>query len=424
MGIPHVSETIASKIAHDVECDILKILSNAMQIGLTSHSSRLGASHINAALESNFLEPLYGYPEGKSLNLLRVGTVDAVDLFIYEDRQLPVEANARLDLIYPIDLTYDFEWLFVVGRAPSRSEEEDQMEQLFVEKVEPKVAAVQRQRMDSEIVGSSSKHIFSYELQLYNHTSRKHLESGDLRKREAMLADLKREHCLETLFPYYNQFCFSIIRNYPNQCEKLYVAVAVSRALAQNEGLSVDIYLDKLISLAETMLLSAKVGAKTLPEGFLLRDYAADLLRVLMDKSVANYPNVEPVVVSELISVIRDPTTTVPQKYGALVGVIATGLSPVSGFLLKILPPLVADLGGEAEVQVRALARNREMETRLYDAAVLAAGVCLHSDTYLMTATGRFSYSPRAMANYREVADAFGADLLPYFVGDAALLSI
>jgi hypothetical protein len=148
-----------------------KIFSNAMQICVTWHSSRLRASHINCALESNFFKPLYGYPEGKSLNLLRVGTVNAVDLYIYEDRQLPVEANARLDLIYPIDLKYDFEWVFVVGRTPSHSEE-DQIEQLFVEKVDPKVGAVQRQRMDSEIVGSSSKHIFSYELQLYNHTSR------------------------------------------------------------------------------------------------------------------------------------------------------------------------------------------------------------------------------------------------------------
>jgi hypothetical protein len=197
-----------------------------------------------------------------------------------------------------------------------------------------------------------------------------------------------------------------------------------SRALAQNEDLAIDVYLDKIISLAETMLLSTKVGAKTLPEGFLIRDYAADLSRVLMDKSVTSYPNVEPVVVSELISVIRDPATTLPQKYGALVGVIAAGPSPVSGFLLKIFPLLVADLGADPDAQVRALARKREMETRLYNAAVLAAGVCLHNDSYLMTATGRFSYSPRAMPSYREVANAFGADLLPYFVDDAALLSI
>jgi hypothetical protein len=148
--------------------------------------------------------------------------------------------------------------------------------------------------------------------------------------------------------------------------------------------------LDNLISLAETFLLSAKVGPKAFHERFFLQDYAADLLKLLLDKSVANYPNVEPTVASEFVSVLRDPQKTVGQKYGGLVGLTALGLTATSAFVLQLLPLLVGEVAKEQkEVSVRSLARIREGRSRLYGAAVVAAGLCIHSDTYMMTATGR-----------------------------------
>jgi transcription initiation factor TFIID subunit 6 len=426
IGIPHVKESIASKLAHAVQRDLLKIISDSLQILSATHGARLRPTHINAALEANFLDPLFGYPEGRSYNLVRAGTVDALDLLVVDDRQVPIDANARLDLVYPIDISYDFEWSFVVGRS-ARAEEDDLYDQAYVEKVDVKsgmTRMIQRERME-DIVGSSSKHVFSYELQLYHHMSRKHLLSGDPRKREKMLLDLRQETCLETLLPYYLQFCFSLIRNYPNQFDKLYVSVSVARALAQNDDLSVDIYLDKMISLAETFLLSPKVGSKALHERFLLQDYAADLLKLLLDKSVAHYPNVEPTVASELLSVLRDPQKTLGQKYGALVGLTASGLTATSSFLLQVLPMLVTEVAADKiEGAPRSIARAREGCTRLYGVAVRAAGLCVHSDSYMMTATGRLEYSPKAMPNYRAVAEVFGADLLPFWIDDTSVLSL
>jgi hypothetical protein len=424
IGIPHVKESIASKISHAVQRDLRKIVCDALQILTATHGARLRPSHINAALEANFLDPLFGYPEGRTHALVRAGTVDALDLYIVDDRQLPVDANARLDLIYPLDTAFDFEWDFVFGRSP-RAEEEDQPDQVYSEKVDPKSAIsrfVQRERLE-DIVGSSSKHVFSYELQLYHHMSRKHLLSGDLRKREKMLLDLRQETCLETLVPYYIQFCFSLVRNYPTQFDRLYVSVSVARALAQNDDLSIEIYLDKLISLAETFLLSSKVGSKALHERFLAQDYAADLLKLLLDKAFSHYPNVEPTVAGELISVLRDPQKTPGQKYGALTAVTAFGLTAISAFLLIVLPPLVTEVE-HREAEGRVPPRVREGHARLYEAAVAAAGLCIHSDSYMMTATGRIEYSPKAMPNYRAVADAFGADLIPYWIDDTSVLSL
>jgi hypothetical protein len=201
IGIPHVKESIASKISHGVQRDLLQILATALQIRNSSHGIRLRPLHINAALEATFTEPLFGYPEGRTYTLIKAGTVDALDLFMIDDRQIPIDANSRLDLLYPIDITYDFEWFFVLGRPP-KPEEEDQNDQVYVEKVDPKSggpALIQRERME-DIVGSSSKHVFSYELQLYHHMSRKQLLSNDIRKREKMLSNLRQETGLETLF--------------------------------------------------------------------------------------------------------------------------------------------------------------------------------------------------------------------------------
>jgi hypothetical protein len=128
IGIPHVKEAIASKIGHAVQRDLLKIVADALQIVTTTHCQRLRPEHINLALEANFLDPLFGYSDNRAFSLVKVGTIDALDLLTYEDRQIPVDTNARLELVYPIDLSYDFEWTFVLGR-PVHPEEEDQTDQ-------------------------------------------------------------------------------------------------------------------------------------------------------------------------------------------------------------------------------------------------------------------------------------------------------
>jgi len=61
---------------------------------------------------------------------------------------------------------------------------------------------------------------------------------------------------------------------------------------------------------------------------------------------------------------------------------------------------------------------------RLYDAMTDAAGLCVHCDTLLMTATGRVGYAPNSAPGYRVVADVLGANLLPFCIDDASFLSV
>jgi transcription initiation factor TFIID subunit 6 len=424
LGIPHLKEVVASLIAQDAKRFLINTLGTAVLYRQTTRCNTLSFTHINDALQSSDLEPLFGYSGSHNLTLICAGCVDALDLLVYEDRQIHLDSVSRLDLIYPLRIAVDCEWLSVVGIPVFEPiEEEDVNEQVFTEKSEIKggpIQMVQRSRHEAEMVVPSSKHIFSYELQLYHHTSRTHLLSGDIKKREGMLYQLRREQCLETLFPYYLQFCFKLVRDTPTLFEKHYVAVAVCRALTQNEDLNWEIYLDKLISLAMTVLLSAKIGAKMPSEQFLIRDSAAELLRVIMDKAISHYPYIEPTVAGQLVHVLVDDQTAISQKYGALMGLIAFGLNALSEFALQALPLVIDQIAG---IEVNRT-RMADMRVRVYDAGVKAAGLCIHSDTYMMTATGRLSYSPKSASNYRAVMDTFGADLLPFYMDDSAMLTI
>jgi hypothetical protein len=362
---------------------------------------------------------------------VRIGCVDALDIYVYEDRQIGTDANARFEKPYPLEPSVGCDWIAVSGKI-IKPEESDTFEPDFIsDSPETTFTAApqtnRRQQLDSEGIVSASKHIFSYELQLYYQTSIKHLLSGEADKRERMLRDLKCLQCLETLLPHYIRFCFSLMKNNPWQFDRLYICVSVARALVQNDDLGIEIYLQHFISLAESLLLSAKVVTRDLAERFLLRDYAVDVLRLVMDKAAANYPMIEPKVVAQLVSVLRDKTMVFSQKYGALRGLISFGLDTLSGFLLPILPQLVEDT---LELIAERNGRAHEIASRMYEASVEAAGFCLHNDTYFMTATGRYPYSAKTMrwgqdpGIYRGIIDTFGADLITYYVDEDCLLSI
>ncbi|OHT02425.1 putative TBP-associated protein [Tritrichomonas foetus] len=423
LGISHVKESIASKLSHECKRNILKILCDAVQIRNTSKSTRLKSTHINAALESNYLEPLFGYNDSTDkYQLIQAGCVDAMDLLTYQDQQIPIEFLQRYEnKPYPIDTTIDFSWVAVQGQNV-RSEEEqdlDNYEPGYAEKSDAKPylqqMMIQRQNNEHDYT-MSSKHFISYELKLYNQTSRQLLLSSDISEREKMLFNLRKEKCLETLVPYYIRFSQKKMIETPKKYNNLYISVSVVRAIVQNEDISSDIYIQQLISIALTLLVSVC----PIPEQFIIRDYAADLLKLIVDKSVANYPTVQPNLTAQLISILMNPKPTVSQKYGALAALQKFGLETTSEYLSPILPKLLRDSNMLKVVH----SKNSENLTKFYDSAVQTAGLCLHSDSYKTTSTGLYPMNPKTMSNYREIMDTFGADLLPYYIDDAALLAL
>lgn len=424
LGISHVKESIASKLAQDINRNILKIVSDSLQMMRTTKSKRLKAIHVNLALESNHLQPLFGYNETDRFQLINAGCVDAMDLLTYQDQQISVESLQKYEnRPYPLDTNNDIVWLAVQGHHINREEEpeSESYEQNYTEKSDTKQyihQMVQRQRLESDFT-MSSKHFITYELKLYNQTSRQLLMSGEINDREKMLQYLKKEKCLETLVPYYIQFAETEMLNVKN-FEKLYIAISVPTALCQNDEISVDIYMHQFITIALSLLVGPKILPNNLVEQYIIRDYAADLLKIIIEKNLINYPRLEPTITKQLITILLDLKKAPSQKYGALAALEMLGLETISNFVLEILPTLISD----QSIVKAAHSKNAEQVTRLYDKAVTTAGICLHNDTYKSTSTGRNPLNPKSRTKYRQIMDTFGSDLLTYYIDESALLFI
>lgn len=424
LGISHIKESIAYKLTQEINHDIMKIVSDSIQMMRTTKSKKLKAVHINLALESNHLEPLFGYHDTERYQLINAGCVDAMDLLTYQDQQISVESLQKYEnKPYPLDTNYDMFWLAVQGHHINREEDQEpeSYEQNYTEKSDAKQymhQMIQRQHLESDFA-MSSKHFITYELKLYNQTSRQLLMSNERDEREKMLSHLKKEKCLETLVPYYINFSETEMMNVKSY-DKLYIAISVATALCQNDDISADIYKHQFIMIALTLLASSKILPSNLNEQYIIRDYAADLLKIIIDKNTINYPKMEPTLTKQLITIILDLKKTPSQKYGALAALQMFGLETISNFVLRILPTLMED----QSIIKAAHSKNSEQVTRLYDKAVATAGLCIHSDTYKTTSTGRIPLKPKSMTKYRQVMDTFGSDLLPYYIDESALLSI
>ncbi|KAH0791371.1 putative TBP-associated protein [Histomonas meleagridis] len=432
IGISHVKESIASKIYHQVKRDIIKILGDSIQMMQIHHCRTLKVSHINMALESNKLEPLFGYTDGKEINFENIGTIDALNLLVYMDYPVNIESFMRFELKpYPLDISYDLEWLAVMGQPlrsqealgtgqPSEAETSDLGEkQLFVN------FSNWQNNLESDFT-ISSKHSFSYEFKLYYQTARKNLLSNDFHHREKMLQQLRKENCLETLIPYFIQFSQTIINDYPKDYEKLLLSVSIMKSLCKNEELSIDIYLQTLLTVALTFLVSPRIMSNDISRQLLIRSYACDLFKVLIDRSIANYPNVEPMTTSNLLTVIVG-NNSIPQKFGAASALLTLGLNTASNFLFPVIPNLLNELK-EAD-SVEQSYKGKEAIVRTYDVLLKAIGNCVHADTIKMLAKGIEPLNPLSMPsidgeNYLKLVDKFGLDLIPYCIDESSLLYI
>ena len=357
LGISHLKESVASKISSNVKREILKVLGDTFLMMRLEHNTRLKPKYLNQALEANHLEPLFGYENSKNIQIENAGTIDALDLLAYIDYQVPLEFFQRFELKqYPIDTTFDLEWLSIFGNKvnseikndednsnENKDEASHKKEQQNHNLLQNLATKNRISNLESDIT-ISSKHSFSYELKLYYQTARKYLLSDEVVKREKMLKHLKVEKCLETLVPYFIQFSQTIIVDYPNDFDKLYLAVSVAKALTKNDDISIDIYLQSMISIALTLLVSDKIKLPQISDNFMIKTYACDLLKSLVDKAVVNYPNVQPTITTNLLSVLIDDKEVpygIPQKFGAASALFNFGLDTVSSYLFPTIPKLL-----------------------------------------------------------------------------------
>ncbi|KAK8861051.1 hypothetical protein M9Y10_012743 [Tritrichomonas musculus] len=422
IGIPHIKDSIYAQLSSKVEHEILEMLSDALQIMVTCKRTRLCVSDINAALELNGMEPVFGYSNGMVPPMKNAGNVNALDLLIYNDHQIQIDNNKRFEAAaYPFDTYYEFGWMAIAGR-PLRTESVD--EQQASEQISEDLKVVtnqQKQKPDSDLEFASNKHVFSYELQLFYKKLRDFLIDGTPELREKMLKNLKTNRCIQTLLPYYLRFSFLLLHDYPHKFDMLYVAISTIRSLVANHSLRFfDVYMPHFISITLSCLLSPQIGPKLWNELFIIRSLAADLLRFLLKHSFEQgYSSVQPRITLQLLSVLLKSEYGISEKCGALQGLISMDLETTSKFVLPHIGDLINELGKKS---MEGDLNYTQLRMHFYSLSVSAFGATLHADTYRLNALGIIPAQGYSKDLYHDMMDIFGDEALNYVVDDSSFL--
>jgi hypothetical protein len=370
-------------------------------------------------LESCREQPLFGF-SGTDPPLLRsAGLVNALELLFYAEKQIPCDSIQRVDLTpYPVAANFDVDWLGV-KRGDEALFDEDEDDETSHSIPIRTLAPTQIER-ESDMELASSKRVFSYELQILYRTMRGILIGEDPLQCEQMLGALRHKAYLQGLLPDCIRFAQQIIRDSPRSYSKLYVAASMARAMCGNSGLVfLDSYLPQIMTIGLSILLSSNLLPRSLYELSVLQEYAADLIRVLVERVYEHvYVLVQPRLTEQLVSTVVMSENMV-EKAGAITGLRYLGLETVSGY---VLPACRGVLGRAEQLCSENEAERRDLGKRVYELELKSVGSCLHADTYKMTALGFFPFDGYSREMYREMLSIFGSDLMQYVVDDSSFL--
>ena len=422
IGIAHIKDSMYAQLSSMAQREIFKILSDSTQIMVTCKRTRLCVSDINAALELNGLEPVFGYSNGNAPVVKNAGNVNALDLLVYNDHQKQIDNNSRFEPTpYPFVPSYEFSWLAISGRSLRTVSVN---EQEATEQITEDLSAVtnqQKQKPDSDLEFASTKHVFSYELQLFYKKLRDLLVEGTPELREKMLKNLRTNRCIQTLLPYYLRFSFLLLHDYPHKFDMLYVAISTIRSLVANNSLRFfDVYMPHFITIALSSLMSPQIGPKLWNELFIIRTLSADLLRfLLMHSFQQGYSSVQPRITLQLLSVLLKSEYGLSEKCGALQGLISMDLETTSKFVLPYIGDLINELGSKS---TEGDLNYTQLRMYFYSLCVSSFGSTLHADTYRMNALGIVPAQGYSKNLYRDMMDIFGDEALNYVVDDSSFL--
>jgi histone H3/H4 len=416
LGIPHIKESVYTQLSNDAQRKILLILGESLQYCAARKGKCLSGSDVNMSLESYGLQPILGL-SGVVPKIVSAGKWNALELLFYEDRQIILDKNMRLELKpYPVASNFDIEWLAVVGTRVGDEDEDADME--AVEPAPLRISLPDQAEQDSDM--NTSRRSFSYELQILYRTVKGGLVSDDPVQCEQMLRALRTEDYLQGLLPDYLRLGQQLLRDNARIFGKLYVAVSLARAICCNPEVKfLDSYLPQLMTIGLSVLLSSNLLPKSLYEQIVLQEYAADLLRVLVELAYERtYVLVQPRLTEQLVSVL-EMSENVVEKVGAMTAILNLGLETVAGYGL---PPWRGVLNQAAALCNENEVDKHDLGNYLYEMELKSAGFCFHADTYRMWALGMSPFGGYSGPRYRELMDGFGEDLIPYVIDDSCFL--
>ena len=417
IGINHINDSMASLLGHETQMQLLNILSDAVQLKKTRKGTQLKINDINNSLRANNMMPCLGYPQRVDLFYEKVKKFDAVDLLALPDPKIVLEDPPQfIPPLYPLEAYFEMEWLAINGQMIKNVEKEIELQEEKESPIQNQAPLTNVPQQSDELSIASSKHVFSYEYQLFYRTSLDHLLSNDKYTREDMLHRLSIEQSIQPLIPYYIRFSLHTLKVQPYDFNNIYIACNVIRAIVMNERLQHQIYYEQYITIALTFLLSPLASVPNVSELCQIKEDASDILKRVCDMSSDFYPTILPNITKQLLAVLSSDKE-LSAKYGALRALIGLGLKTNSYYIAKILPILEAQLK-QVSVEKSCLA------SRFRDLMMKAYGLIIHKDSFYITAKGNNGCISLSEPYYTQNIALFGEDLHRYYIDDFSLMSI
>lgn len=357
-----LTEESAKNLAMDVEYRIHEILETAIKFMRRLKRKLLTASDISYALKVLNIEPLYGYDNAQPL-VFKEALVGAggQTLYYIDDQEIDLEKliNQELPKV-PRQTTFTAHWLAIEGVQPIIPQNPSPND---IKSLPPTVRGATSSILGNDILNMSNsttekgingltngknkkvtdkdtevkplvKHLLSKELKLYFDKVVEVLLSTDPEKeslQNAALNSLKNDPGLHQLVPYFIQFVAEQITNQLRNIDILTTMLQVISALVDNKTIFLDPYVHALMPCILTLLLAKNIGdnikdldddenKNQLRRQLAVREFAAILLKHIIDSYGSSYSTLKPRVTRTLLRALLDSSKPIGTHYGALLG--------------------------------------------------------------------------------------------------------
>lgn len=373
LGI-NLTDESAKNLAMDVEYRIHEILETAIKFMRRSKRKLLTTNDVNYALKVLNIEPLYGYDNSQPVNFKEalVGA-SGQTLYYIDDQEIELEKliNQELPKV-PRQTTFTAHWLAIEGVQPIIPQNPSPAE---IKSLPPAIRGATSSILGNNILnmtGSNDKgilnngskgkkvtdkdtevkplvkHVLSKELKLYFDKVVEVLLSTDPEKEPlqvAALNSLKNDPGLHQLVPYFIQFVAEQITNQLRNIDILTTMLQVISALADNRLIFLDPYVHALMPCILTLLLAKNIGENIkdysdednqnlLKRHLAVREFAAILLKHIINVYGSSYSTLKPRVTRTLLRALLDSSKPIGTHYGALLGLKNMGQEVVKLVLL------------------------------------------------------------------------------------------
>lgn len=376
VGLANLSDDVATRLGEDLEYRLKEIIQDAVKFMRHSKRRRLVCSDIEHTLRAKNVEPLYGFDHSECPPF-KHATVAGKELYFPEDREIDL-----IDLInsplprLPVDVTLRAHWLAVEGVQPAVPENpplatlDEQKKETIMAAIPPpsevvppaKETRVDKKTKKKEESNTTSSewaklkplqaHALSLEQQLYYKEITDACIGLSDSKRQEALTSLSTDPGLYQLLP---QLC-----NYMTEGIKINVAqrrlhvlkhlLRMTRALLDNQNLSLEKYLHELIPSVTTCLLNRQLCLRPEAEDHWgLRDTAAKILCEICNKYGNSVNGIQTRLTKVLSQALGNTTQGLAVHYGAVACIAELGQESlvslvipklkVEGELIKAVQP-------------------------------------------------------------------------------------